>query len=82
MSDTAMVAMSSFQRSLDESLPKKSFLSIADICESLTCEESVVYNWNKRSDPARRPRRVKVGKEVRYPRTEFIVFLVKEQGRS
>lgn len=64
----------------EEIFPKKPFLTIDDITGVLQCQEQVVYNWSKRADPKKRPPRILVGKEVRFPRREFAMWLATEQG--
>jgi len=66
--------------SLEELFQGKSLLTIKDICLGLGCAETVVYNWMKRADATRRPPKLRVGQELRFPRTPFVRWLAKEQG--
>jgi predicted DNA-binding transcriptional regulator AlpA len=70
----------SIMSEIEEVFRGKIFLTIADICGVLGCSENVVYNWMKRADPLRRPPRIKVGQEMKFPRGAFFQWLVKEQG--
>ena len=67
-------------KEIDTLFKDRIFLSVLDITQLLGCSENVVYNWMKRSDPARRPPRIKVGKDIKFPRGAFVQWLVKEQG--
>lgn len=64
---------------VDSKFPGKSFLSPEDIAEFLGCSTQVVYNWTRRTDVKRRPPRIIVGKAVRFPKLEFLKWLVQEQ---
>lgn len=64
----------------DELFPKKAFLTVEDVMSVLQCGDHVVYNWSKRSDPRKRPPRIIVGKEIRFPKKEFAKWLAVEQG--
>ena len=64
---------------LEKAFPGKSLLTVSDICQFLGCSQKVVYNWMKRSDPGRRPPRLKVGQEIKFPRLAFVQWLAKEQ---
>ena len=65
---------------LSEKYKEKSFLSLGDVCDLLGCERNAVYNWTKRADPQRRPPRILVGREIRFPKKEFLKWLCREQG--
>jgi len=67
---------------LESAFPTKMVLTAQEICTYLGCEMAVLYNWNKRSNPSRRPPTIKVGKELRYQRRAFARWLVEEQGRG
>ncbi len=60
----------------------KALLSIDDVAQGVGCTPKVVYNWTRRNDPARRPPRVVIGRTVRFPKTEFVRWLIKEQTRA
>lgn len=64
----------------DNIFPNKAFLTLKDVTELLECSPNVVYNWIKRSDPKKRPPRVTVGTEMRFPKTKFVRWLLQEQG--
>lgn len=69
----------SLRQEIDQRFSGKGFLTTEDICTFLSCDEAVVYNWNKRVDPRRRPPRIQVGKELRFPKYEFVKWLAEEQ---
>lgn len=58
--------------------PGKAFLTIEDVKELLSCNESTIYNWSRRSDPRRRPPRLMVGKSLRFPKQQFLKWLATE----
>ena len=64
---------------IERIFPGKALLTIADLCLFLGCSEKVVYNWMKRAEPTRRPPRIKVGQEVKFPRAAFVHWLTQEQ---
>ena len=67
---------------LNELFKGKIYLSIQDVSSLLGCEPQIVHNWTRRSDPRRRPPRILVGKELRFPRREFAKWLATEQISS
>jgi predicted DNA-binding transcriptional regulator AlpA len=60
--------------------PAKGLLTLDEVCNFLECERQVVYNWSKRSEPKKRPPRILVGREVRFPKKDFVKWLALEQG--
>jgi predicted DNA-binding transcriptional regulator AlpA len=64
---------------VSRTIPEKAFLSMNDVCELLACSPTVIYNWVKRADPKRRPPRIVIGREVRFPKGEFLRWLAEEQ---
>jgi predicted DNA-binding transcriptional regulator AlpA len=67
---------------IEKACADKPLLSIEDIAHLVGCSTKVVYNWTRRNDPAKRPPKLVVGRTLRFPRTEFIRWLVREQGRA
>jgi predicted DNA-binding transcriptional regulator AlpA len=65
---------------MNELYKEKLFLTMEDVTSLLSCSKTVVYNWAKRMDPKKRPPRIIVGKEVRFPKREFLKWLMDEQG--
>ena len=63
----------------DEVFKGKLFLTVEDIMGLLGCDEKTIYNWTKRSNPNRRPPRIIVGKELRFPKKPFLKWLVDDQ---
>jgi len=70
----------SFIESLEELFRDKLLLTVQDICQGLGCAETVVYNWMKRADADRRPPKLRVGQEMKFPRGPFVRWLAKEQS--
>jgi len=65
---------------IEEIFKGRAFLTIEDITQLLSCSPSVVYNWIKRAEPQRRPPRIIVGNESRFPKRKFIRWLLQEQA--
>jgi predicted DNA-binding transcriptional regulator AlpA len=65
--------------SLTEVFRDKPLLTVEDICAGLGCSATVVYNWLKRPNPAKRPPKIKLGQEVKFPRGAFVEWLAKDQ---
>lgn len=65
---------------IDRIFPNKMYLTMNDVTTLLECTPNVVYNWIKRSDSKKRPPRVFVGTEMRFPKYKFIQWLEREQG--
>ena len=65
-----------------KAMPDREFLTIEEVAEVLRCSIRVVYNWTRRSDPKRRPPKLQVGKEVRFPRADLVRWLAKETKAS
>jgi hypothetical protein len=62
--------------------PNKGFLTIEDVALLLECEPQVIRNWTKRADPTKRPPRVRIGKQIRFPLEQFCQWLEVHQFRS
>lgn len=73
--------METLLKDLELATKDKPLLSTEDIATLLGCSVKVIYNWTRRIDPERRPPRVVIGRQVKFPRTEFFRWLVKEQNR-
>lgn len=71
--------MEELQKEIDQLFINKAFLTPADVMELLSCNESVIQSWSKRNDSEKRPPRIIVGKSVRFPKKDFIRWLVSEQ---
>lgn len=67
-----------FVQELDEIFKGKPFLTVEDVTSLLSCEDTTIQNWCKRSDPQRRPPRIFIGKEVRFPKRDFLRWLASE----
>lgn len=68
----------SLLKDVDSLFKDKAFLTLDDVAQLLSCEKKVIYNWTKRPDPKRRPPRLSVGKSFRFPKTDFLKWLVNE----
>lgn len=66
----------------ERNFPQKSVLTIEDIAKFLDCDPKIVYNWIRRSDPKRRPPKIIVGKQIRFPKRDFFKWLAVEQGNT
>lgn len=64
---------------LDRQFAQEAFLTLDEVAKFLKCSEQVIYNWTRRSDPKRRPPRLIVGKEIRFPKREFAKWLAEVQ---
>jgi NADPH-dependent ferric siderophore reductase len=71
--------MEVFLEELDRQFPNRTFVTVQEIADFLTCETVVIYNWNKRNDPKRRPPAISVGRELRFPKRLFAKWLAEEQ---
>jgi hypothetical protein len=64
-----------------EAFKDKPLLKFCDLANFCNCEESVINNWTRRNDPARRPPIFYVGREPRFPREDILSWLIEEQRR-
>ena len=69
-----------FVKELEESFRGKVLLSIEDIAQQFGCDVKTVINWTKRLDTSRRPPRVILGNEIRFPKKSFIHWFLVDQG--
>ena len=67
---------------LEGMYPGKSLITAEEVCRFLSCEITVVYNWNKRCNVKRRPPSISVGKELRYSKKLLAKWLAEEQSRQ
>jgi hypothetical protein len=67
------------QKALEAFWADKPLLRIEDVSDLLECDARVIMNWTKRIDPKRRPPRLLVGKEIRFPTRAFCIWLSHEQ---
>jgi excisionase family DNA binding protein len=67
-------------KEISDLYPGKAFLTIEEVTELLGCSKKVVYNWSRRNSLKRRPPRICVGRTIRYPKGEFILWLIREQS--
>jgi hypothetical protein len=64
---------------LEAAFPGRPLLTLEEICQFLGCETEVVYNWNKRSNPKRRPPCLTVGRQLRFQKRLLAHWLAREQ---
>ena len=69
-------------KDVERLLQDKALLTIDDVSQLLDCDRRVVYNWTKRQDPSRRPPKFPVGKSFRFPKTQFLRWLMNEWSSS
>ena len=67
---------------LESAFPGKAFISAEEVCRFLGCEIKVVYNWNKRNDPRKRPPSLIVGKQLRFQKRLLARWLADEQSQG
>lgn len=67
---------------VNQLFPNKPYLTMQDVVMLLECSPNVIYNWIKRSQAEKRPPRIFVGSEMRFPKRKFLRWLEKEQGSS
>lgn len=67
---------------LEKQYPNRAFITAKELADFLACDIKVIYNWNKRTNPKRRPPYLSVGKEVRFPKRELVKWLSIEQGHE
>lgn len=72
--------LESLMEEVNRLFPDKGLLSLDEVCKLLECERHTVYNWTKRSKPKKRPPRIIVGKSIRFPKKDFVIWLVNEQS--
>ena len=65
---------------IEKAIGPKPFLSINDVVNLLGCTRICVLNWLRRNEAHMRPPKIKVGRQIFFPRTQFIDWLMKEQG--
>ena len=70
----------SFIEEAEEIYKGKMFLSMDDVTGLLRCDQSVIYNWTRRQNVKKRPPRINVGKEIRFPKLDFFEWLVQENS--
>ncbi len=58
----------------------KMFLTLNDVTALLGCEDKVIYNWTRRVDPKKRPPKIFVGKELRFPKRDFLQWLIENNS--
>lgn len=64
---------------VDQIFKNKIYLTIQDVADLLGCDPQIVFNWTRRSDPRKRPPRILVGKDVRFPKRDLVRWLAQEQ---
>jgi hypothetical protein len=61
--------------------PNREVLTKEELAQVLECDPKVIYNWVKRSDPAKRPPRLILGNDIKFPKREFLKWVVENQAR-
>jgi hypothetical protein len=74
------IDVQSFRQDIERVIGDKAALTIDDVINMLGCTRICVLNWMRRNEPHLRPPKLKVGRQVFFPRTQFIEWLMKEQG--
>jgi len=65
----------------DRLFPDKELLSKEEIAQILGCQPKVVAHWSKRNQADKRPPRLILGSEIRFPKREMMRWVVESQGR-
>lgn len=68
--------LESLEKDVNEMFPGKVFLTLGEVAQLVGCSEKVIYNWTRRTDPKKRPPKIIVGKTIRFPKGEFLRWLV------
>jgi len=71
----------SFVDLLKKRFETKIFLTPDDLSGVLECERDVIINWTRKEEKYRPPRII-VGRDIRFPKAEFLDWLMKTQFRS
>lgn len=61
--------------------PNREVLTKEELAQVLECDPKVIYNWVKRQDASKRPPRLLLGNELKYPKREFLKWVVENQTR-
>ena len=69
----------SIYEDFDRVFHDKIMLSVEDICNYLGCDPQTIYNWTARKN---KPPRLQIGKNVRYPKKEFVKWFLTELVRD
>ena len=76
-----MVILDALLRIARERFPDKQLIGTSELAEIFECDIKVVQNWLRRSTPDRRPPRIKLGHEFRFPRDEVVRWVIETQSR-
>ena len=74
------IDVQTFRQDIEKVIGNKAVLSVDDVVNMLGCTRTCVLNWMRRNEQQLRPPKLKVGRQVYFPRTQFIDWLMKEQG--
>ena len=66
-------------KDLNSAIGNRAVLTVEDIMNLLGCSEVSVHNWMRRNDLEKRLPRLKIGRQIRFSKSEFIDWLIKEQ---
>ncbi len=66
-------------KDLNLAIGNRAVLTVEDIMNLLGCSEVSVHNWMRRNDLEKRLPRLKIGRQIRFSKSEFIDWLIKEQ---
>ena len=76
-----MVIVDALIRIARQRFPDRELINATELAQILECEPKVVQNWIRRSTPDRRPPRIKLGGEFRFPIEEVLRWVIEAQAR-
>lgn len=65
----------------DRLFPDRPLLTKEEVAQILGCNPKVVAHWVKRNQADKRPPRLILGSEIRFPKREMMRWVVESQGR-
>ena len=68
-------------RIAQQKFPEKELLTKDELALVLECDPKIIYNWARRPLTEKRPPGLKLGGETRFPKAEFIRWVVETQSR-
>ena len=76
-----MVILEALLRIARERFPDRQLIGVEELAAIFECEPKIVQNWLRRSTPDRRPPRIKLGNQFRFPRDEVVRWVIETQSR-
>ena len=79
----ASLVHETLHRIIETKFAEKNWLTPGDLAEVFECDAKAIHSWIKsmlKLPEDRHPPRFKLGKEVRFPKAEFLVWLANHQA--